>query len=249
MKIKSWLLGLFVLVIIFGGIGVTTAFNLWQTESTKIPVKIGEGEYAGEYNPADIKGSYSIGEISELFEIPLVDLVTAFELEGMDGPEDFKCSELESLYANLEEMEIGTDSVRVFVALYTGLPYTLTESTYLPQPAVDILKTKIVSLTEAQIAFLDSHGVDINNVEIISLTEETEQSDTEEHETLTELVIKGNTTFSELLDWGLSEGDIETIIGEELPAKSTGVRDYAVDKGIEFSLIKDALQAKVDSLP
>jgi len=193
MKIKSWLLGLFVLVIIFGGIGVTTAFNLWQTESTKIPVKIGEGEYAGEYNPADIRGSYSIGEISELFEIPLVDLVTAFELEGMDGPEDFKCSELESLYANLEEdVEIGTGSVKMFVALYTGLPFTLEDDEYLPQSAVELLKAK-TNLTEDQVAFLDTHSVDISGLQIVEPgTVTAGVVPTEEHETSTELVIKGN---------------------------------------------------------
>ena len=248
MKIRSWLLGVIVLVIVIGGIGLTMAFNLWRTEGAKEPMRLNQGEFAGEYNPADIRGSYSLGDISKLFEIPLAELVAAFGLEDIDNPENFKNSELESLYSDFKETEIGTDSVRVFVALYTGLPYTLSESAYLPQPAIEILKTKS-NLTLEQAAFLDTHGVDVSDLEPISKPGETEQNDVKEPEPSIELSIKGNITFGELLDWGLSEGDIAAIIGDKLPDRSIKVRDYAVNRGIEFSLIKAALQEKVDALP
>ena len=169
MKIKSWHMGLIVLIVIFGGIAGTMAFNLWNTEGggggqgtggVQIPVTFKVGEFAGEYNPADIRGSYSFGHISELWEIPLNELGMAFGLEAIEYLAGFRCSDLHEAYANLEEdVEIGTGSVKAFVALYTGLPYTLEDDEYLPQSAVELLKAK-ANLTEDQVAFLDTHSVD-----------------------------------------------------------------------------------------
>jgi len=173
MKIKNWHMGLIVLIVIFGGIAMTMAFNLWKTEGgeggqgnggNRVPVTSKVGEFAGEYNPADIRGSYSFGHISELWGIPLAELGTAFGLGAIDNLVDFKCSDLHEAYANLEEdVEIGTGSVRIFVGLYTGLPITLVDDEYLPQSAVEILKTKVI-LTEEQGIFLDTHSVDISGL-------------------------------------------------------------------------------------
>jgi len=257
MKIKNWHMGLIVLIVIFGGIAMTMAFNLWNTEGGgggqggggKIPVTFKVGEFAGEYNPADIRGSYSFGDISELFLIPLTELGTAFGLEAIENLAYFKCRDLEVAYANLEEdVEIGTGSVKVFVALYTGLPYTLSGDDYLPQSAAEILKAK-ATLTEDQVAFLDTHSVDISGLQIVEPDVITEGVvPTEEHETATEMVIKGNTTFGDLLAWGLSEEEIEAIIGGELPATGMTIRDFASQKGLDFGYIKAPLQAKVNAL-
>jgi|GEM_PF-3254285 len=79
MKINNWLMGLIVLVVIFGGIAGTMAFNLWSTEGSgggqgrgggQVPVTFKVGEFAWEYNPADIRGSYSFGHI----EMPARDI-------------------------------------------------------------------------------------------------------------------------------------------------------------------------------
>jgi len=251
MKVKNWHMGLIVLVFIFGGIAVTMAFNLWNTEgggsgqgsgSNMVPVTFKVGEFAGEYNPADIRGSYSFGNISELWEIPLTEMGTAFGLGAVENLADFRCGDLHEAYANLEEdVEIGTGSVKAFVALYTGLPYTLPDDEYLPQSAVEILKAQ-ANLTEDQVTFLDTHSVDISGLRIV------EPNITEEHETSTEIVIKGNTTFGNLLDWGVPEEEIEVIIGEELPATGMTIRDFAIQKGLDFGHIKALLQAKVDAL-
>ena len=251
MKIKNWHMGLIVLIVIFGGIAGTMVFNLWKTEGggggqgnggNKVPVTFKVGEFAGEYNPADIRGSYSFENISKLWEIPLAELGTAFGLEDIEDLADFKCKDLEAAYANLEEdVEIDTGSAKVFVALYTGLPYTLSGDECLPQSAVELLKAK-ANLTEDQIAFLDTHSVDIGGVQIV------EPNITEEHETSTEMVIKGYTTFGDLLDWGLSEEEIEAIIGEKLPVTGMTIRDFAIQEGLVFGHIKDQLQAKVEAL-
>ena len=55
-----------IFVFIFGGIAITSVTGYWQTSSSKIPAKYQGGEFAGQYDPADIRGSYSFGEISEI---------------------------------------------------------------------------------------------------------------------------------------------------------------------------------------
>lgn len=157
MKIKSNTLGILVLVILFGGIMVGSAMDMWITESTKIPNKIASVASTEVYNPEDIKGSYEFGEVSELFEIPLDDLASAFDLpEGVEYSK-FKIKELETIYAE-QEFEIGNGSVKWFVALYKGLPFELSEETFLLENAVRILKEK-ADLTKDQIEYLDSHIV------------------------------------------------------------------------------------------
>jgi len=84
--------------------------------------------------------------------------------------------------------------------------------------------------------------VDISGLRIV------EPNITEEHETSTEIVIKGNTTFGNLLDWGIPEEEIEVIIGEKLPATVMTIRDFASQKGLDFGHIKAPLQAKLDAL-
>ena len=71
---------------------------------------------------------------------------------------------------------------------------------------------------------------------------------TEEHEESAERIIKGKTTFKEVLDWGLPREEIEAVIGGELPATGMTIRDFASQKGLEFSTIKVALQAKINAL-
>ena len=123
------MLGLIVVVIIFGGIGVSSITGSWQTTSTKIPAKYTSGEFAGQYNPADIRGSYTFGEISEAFNVPLNDLAVAFGMEGRSSLAEVQCKELEALYVDAASgNSVGTNSVRIFVAPYKGLPITLSDT-------------------------------------------------------------------------------------------------------------------------
>ena len=93
MKIKSNFLGIIILVIVFGGIFSTAIFNLWQTQSSKIPRTITSGEFKGSYDPDDIRGSYSFNDISELFNIPLEDLRRAFNIPKDIDIQNFKNKE------------------------------------------------------------------------------------------------------------------------------------------------------------
>ncbi len=246
MIIRSKILGVLVLGVLFVGIFGAGLLGLWQTKSDRTPARIRSGEGAGAYNPADIRGSYAFGEISELFNIPLEVLAQAFRLPADADPATFKNKDLEVLYADIgEDVEIGTDSVRLFVAYYTGLPYKSGEGAYLPEPAVNILKTH-ADLTLEQIAYLDAHTVELGEV-VEAPSSQGDTGGSEEHGEEAGMV-RGKTIFADLLDWGLSEDQIEAIIGNEIPSNLMLVRDYCTQNGLSFGQVKAELQAALDQL-
>lgn len=246
MTLTSKPLAVIILVVLFGGIAISTALGAWQTESTKVAATFTEGEFAGLPNPADIRGSYTFGDVEKNFGVPAATLATAFGLSPEIDAAAFAAKELETIYADLET-EIGTSSVRLFVALYTGLPFDLSTDIYLPSTAVDILKAR-GTLTPAQIAYLDAHSVtlDLAPAPVIeaSATEAVDPAPTESAERL----VKGKTTFQELLAWGVPQSVIEQIIGTSLPATSLTIKDYCTQQGLDFEVIKTTLQAEVDKV-
>lgn len=109
--------------------------------------------------PEEIRGSYTAKRISDTFQIPLPVLQTAFGIGTVDIT-NVRLGELHDLYEPYSkgEGEIGTSSMKLFVALYKGLPYETEEPTYLPQSAVSVLVEKgEVPLTSEQIAYLEAH--------------------------------------------------------------------------------------------
>lgn len=248
MKLNSFALAGWIFVLLFGGIGFTSAMNWWQTETQKVPVRYTEGEAAGEYNPADIRGSYTFGDVSTLFEIPLPELQSAFHIPADTDPAAYPLKSLEEQFADLP-VEIGTGSVRMFVALYKGLPFDLTaaEDTYLLAEAVAILEQQ-GRLTAEQSTYLNAHTVSsqtASEVQVTAAPEEAEQSVSTEHAP-EEYLVTGKTSFQNLLDWGVPEETLKAILGEAVPASQMLVKDYASSKGIAFSEIKVKLQEEVD---
>ncbi len=248
MRLKSIPLGILIFVILFGGIAVTSAMNLWQTESSKIPARYTEGEAAGQYNPADIRGSYTFGDINKNFGIPLADLQTAFRLPAGGDVAAVKVNSLETLYEGLA-VEMGTGSVRLFTAFYLGLPYDLAsnEETYLFPEAAAVLKAG-GKMTPDQAEFLSTH----------TLMEEQPSADTSAPASPTPAAsatehvapagtITGKTTFQQLMDMGLSAEDIQEVVGEPVADPAMAVKDFAIAKGLEFSTLKTALQSKLDA--
>lgn len=140
MKLKSVTTSILVFAIIFGAVLISSVFGYWKTTSTKEAGKIQTGEFSGESNPADIRGSFSFGDIEKSFGIDAKTLAKAFGVPEKEA-EAFQVKSLETLYTAPADMEIelGTSSVRYFVSLYTGLPYEPSETIYLPETAVQIL--------------------------------------------------------------------------------------------------------------
>ncbi|WMJ83252.1 hypothetical protein ACS3UN_09255 [Oscillospiraceae bacterium LTW-04] len=156
MKIKPQIAVIVTIAVFAFGITVTSVLGLWKTESSKIPAKFKEQQYSDQYNPADIRGSYTFSEISRLYDIPSEDLFAAFGIDATQKP-DFKCKDLESIYGD-SEFEVGTSSVKMFAAYYLGLPYEPSEESFLPDSAANILNEK-GNMTESQREYLSNHTV------------------------------------------------------------------------------------------
>lgn len=138
MKIKPQTTIIISICIVLAGIVFTSISGLWVTQSTKVPDKLKQSEYSQKNDPADIRGSYTFSEISKLFNVPVEDLASAF-LVKEDNAGEFKCKDLEKIFVDAPN-EIGTGSVRMFVAFYQGLPYDLSGNTYVPARAAELLK-------------------------------------------------------------------------------------------------------------
>jgi hypothetical protein len=248
MTITSKPLAVIVLVMLFGGIFFSSAMGWWATESTKEPVTFTEGEFAGQANPADIRGSYTFGDIANSFDVTPEILAQAFGITEGD-PAAFAIKELETIYLN-SGFEIGTASVRLFVAYYSGLPFDTTDQEiYMPQSATDILLAK-GNLTPEQIAYLESYTVTIGKVApaaepVVESTPALAESPSTASE---EYAVKGKTTFGELITWGVLQTIIEGLIGAPMPDPAMTVKDYASANGLDFETLKPALQAEVDKV-
>ena len=259
MTVTSKSLAFIVFLIMFGGIGLSSALGWWQTESTKEPAKYTEGEFAGEANPADIRGSYTFGDIANSFDVTSEILAQAFQVTT-DDPASFAVKDLEALYLD-SGYEIGTNSVRLFVAYYLGLPFDTTgQEVYLPIPAVNILLEK-ATLTPEQLTYLQNHTADVQpaslsdlesapaqsteSAPVVAPTKVESESGTSSSE---DYVVKGKTIFGDLIRWGVPQETIEQIIGSSMPDPAMKVKDFASANGLDFESIKTQLQAEVDKV-
>ncbi|NTW72493.1 MAG: hypothetical protein HGA49_09660 [Eubacteriaceae bacterium] len=233
MKIKMPMMAIIVFTIFFGGIAATMAADIWSSTSTKTPVKYQDGENAGEYNPEDIRGSYTFNEVAALFEIDLKVLYKAFGLDENTDGNQMQIKELENLYSNADPA-IGTESIQLFVALYKNLPISLNEA-YLPKQGAALLLEENKNLTEEQKDYLETHQVELEEINP-SLPINNEDEATNE-----EALVKGSTTFQQLLDARITKAEIEGILGQDMPPSNLTIKDFCIDKGLSFSTVKDQL--------
>ncbi|MGE5251804.1 MAG: hypothetical protein ACM3QS_16495 [Bacteroidota bacterium] len=239
MRLTSRHMAIIVVVFLFGGIGLSSALGWWQTESTKQPVTFTDGEFAGLPNPADIRGSYTFGDIAGSFDVNPATLARAFGVT-VEDPAAFAVKDLESLYAD-SAYEVGTASLRLFVAYYTGLPFdTAGQEIFLPQTAVDILLDK-GNLDAGQLAYLENFTVPAGSEATAATQPAPEPASTSEVHT-----VRGKMTFGELLSWGVGQEAIKTLIGAAMPDPAMTLKDYASANDLDFETLKGALQGEVD---
>jgi len=275
MILRSKHLAPIIAVAFVAGIGGTMALNVWRTTTSKVPAAYQSGEFAGKVNPADIRGSYTFGDISESFAVTVQALARAFGVEKTANPAAFQVKQLESMAATLTGGQVGTDSVRWFVALYTGVPYTPEEDTLLPAAALDVLSDR---LTAEQLAELKLHAAGASGnlpapetsptaaapaaaapaaapattapaATTPPTAEKPASADSTAAHTSETVVgeIRGKTTFGELTSWGVSKEAIEAALGKPMGKPGISVRDYCAENGLEFSTVKTPLQAAVDA--
>jgi len=266
MKLRSPHIAAGTLVFVFGGIFISMLLGVWRTESSKIPAAYTEGEFAGEYDPADIRGSYTFEDIEKAFDVPVEALAEAYGFEAQDKPGAVQAKIFEEIFGEIDGKEIGTDSVRLFVALYAGRPYTAEETTALPIRAVDLLVRdgRIDETTAEEIR--QRHGVqlalDMMGPDTVQTAGETgakpasddaagntggnaggaPETDPGDEDT----TIKGRTTFGDLLDWGLSQEVIEEVIGMPMGPADQTVREFFIEQDVDFGSYKDELQRRLE---
>ncbi len=241
MRIQAKTAGISFIVLMILGLVLSMITGYWLTESSKEPAKYTDGEYAGASNPADIRGSYSLDDIHTAFDIPVESMAAAFGLREEDNPGSIQVKIFEEVFGIIDGMEIGTDSMRYFVALYKGLPFVVEEGTALPGPAISILR-KEGAMTEEELSIASENSVSLESTHVIETASEVEHDDTVLME------IKGKTMFSELYDWGITLEELESILGMAAGARSMSVRDFCMDNGIEFSTVKEPVQVLLDNM-
>jgi hypothetical protein len=159
MKINQTVMAILVVVVLLGTVGAASAAGLWQTSSQKQPGSVVDPSGETKTDPQDIKGSYTFGEISSMYDVPLADLGEAFRIPFGTIVSSFQCKSLETLGLSGDgTLEVGVQSVRWFVALYTGAPFTPSEAVGLPSEAVAILLEK-ATLDDATKALLAASTV------------------------------------------------------------------------------------------
>jgi hypothetical protein len=255
MKIRIIPLALLVLTVFVAGIGASMAFNLWNTESTKEPAKYASGEFAGVANPADIRGSYSFADIEKAFGIPVETMARAFavgaESAGTAGLAAYQVKSFEEIFDGLSEtLEVGTDSVRWFVALYNGLPYEpMEEGTGLPNTAIPVLREAGVAaelLDKARTKVVELPG--LANAPASGSEAAGSGSGTGEGNVAADSrAIVGKTTFGQVEAWGVTRAKMAEAMGREPGPSGAVIRDWLAGMGLEFSEYKTRLQALVDA--
>jgi hypothetical protein len=232
--IKGWMVAIAVFVVMFGGIYLTIGTGHWATTREAEPIKL----ETGEYDPADIRGSYTFAEIEEFFAVPANLLFEAFIIPEELREPAFQIKNMEGLFAPViidgTEIEVGTDLIRVFTSLYTGIPYESDETTHLPSSAVEMLIQE-KKLDAEQTSYWQAHVF-----ELVSAGETPTEPVEEEHEETVE--IKGGTTMGELLEYGLTKEQFKEITGLEMPDDTTmRLKDFADANGLDMEMLKEQI--------
>ncbi|ADY13518.1 4Fe-4S binding protein [Sphaerochaeta globosa] len=219
--------GLLTTAILVGGILLSVALGLWSTVSSKQPALIKSGDFAGYANPADIRGSYTYRDVLKSFSIPEASILAAFQRTSLDE----RLGDLETLWAGViaEGAEVGTDSIRLFVSLYTGIPYEAEETTLLPKSAIEVLVREGKN-TDPNFERYTRDAVTLPeglSTQPVVVKPEAESGT---------LTFTGKTTLGDLLIAGYKQEEVEAILG---PLKKTdSIKTVAESQGLSFSEVK-----------
>ncbi len=249
MKIKSIHILLAIIIIIGGGILLASQLGLYSTTKAKSPLKTAEGVY----DIADMRGSHTLEEIEKYYQVPASSVIEAFGLRPDINPTLFQLKDMKEIFKPVElegeEYIVETDTVRVFVSLYSKIPYISDETFYLPEKTVNYL-IENDKLTGEEKDYWLTHTFKLEYLENdnLNVSETPEKIEEAVEETIEDKVVEeaegfkvtGKTTIQELLDGGITEEKFEEVTGFKVPEdKSVLVRDFVIDKGMEFGEIKD----------
>ena len=236
MKIKSIHILLAIIIIIGGGILLASELDLYNTTRVKSPRKTAEGFY----DIYDIRGSHTLEEIKKYYQLPASSIIEAFGLRSDTNPKFFQLKDMKEIFKPVELEEgyvVETDTVKVFTSLYLKIPYVSDETFYLPEKTVNYL-IENDKLTGEEKEYWQGHTFKLEYLDSKYLTaSEFSKIVVEEAEGFK---VTGKTTVQGLLDGGMTEEKFEEVTDFKVPEdKSVLVRDFVIDKGLEFGEIKD----------
>ncbi|MGI6711809.1 MAG: hypothetical protein ACOX4L_03620 [Bacillota bacterium] len=237
---KSRTLFIAIIIITFGGLLLADGLGYWQTTSNKQPTRINQGAYKGLPNPEDIRGSYTFLDIEKAFAIDSSVLARAFNIDT-NNPDLLKAMDIEKAYSYLgDDFEIGTGSVRLFVSIYTGVPYVSVDN--LPSTAVKVLEEhgKWTDTLEEE---LGNYIIPVDDTPIPFSPSPDTKSPDEEHPVTGE--ISGKTTVKDVINFGLTLKEVEEIMGMEIKNTNLPIRDLCEQNGLSFGTIKAAIYSKL----
>ena len=232
MSLKAKPLSILLVVVLYSSVTAANIIGRWDSELKPQDANDNDRYFATRPAPTNINDSNTFGDIDRLFNIPTTILAKAFNLPAEINSTAFTIKEIQAIYVD-QDIDIGSSSVRLFVALYNGLSYETTEPIFLPLTAVDMLISHRALLPE-QVEFMETYAI-VLDLRAAAVSSSNNRGQSEERE------IKGKTTFQELLNWGLPQEIIEQIIGEPILSSYQIVKDYCTEKGLDFEEIKLAL--------
>ena len=236
-------------VIMFGGIGIAQQAGWWQTErGMTAPATISSGDFAGLYDPADLRGSTTFGEIETYFALPADLIAQAFGIKT-ENPAGVTAKTVDELYGEVEglsgqSLDVGTDAVKLFVARMTGLPFEAEEITGMPESGIDIILSMGVGMTDEERSALLASAVADRSQDFASLA----LAEEEAHEITPTtgsgtIAWTGQTTFGQVLAAGLTQDQIESVLGVPMGSRTEVVRTFAESQGLSYSTIRTELSA------
>ena len=241
MKIGAKSMAILLIATILGGVLILMAIGSWNTKSSKTPVKFSTGTYVGMSNPADIRGSYSFADVERNFPISAEVIARAYAFDtSARAAGSYVAKDIEGAYGEIEDGsgEIGTDSLKWFVSLYTGLPYEPEGDTYLPRSALELLVQEgKIDVATAQALAPRVSGMPKSE---LGISPEVHVEPTGDQ------VIKGNTTYAEVISWGVTQQQIEKVLGMPLTSRTRNIREHLTENNLNFSTVKNQLQALVE---
>jgi len=257
-------------LVFFGGIGLAKGLGWWKSSGGGgAPAVIRQGSFAGMYNPADIRGSTNFGSIETYFRIPAAMIAEAFGIQASD-PRVVTAKFVDTLYGEIqglsgETIDIGTDAVKLFVARMTGLPFAEEEKTGLPESAIDMIlslgagmtdeqrqsllrkagENRTIRFDEGEAAVQAAAGAPLVSSPVVATPPAPAaglgQSGTQAAGSGTGFVFQGKTSFADVMAAGLTQAQIESVLGMPMGSRVQSVKDFCESKGLQYSAVRAGL--------
>jgi hypothetical protein len=218
MRIKPTFLGIFILVVFMGTVYAFRAAGFWSV-SGKVD-RQGQAIQPLSGDTSSIKGWMTLEQISTAYNLPLAEILAAFGLPA-DTPASTPLNKLENETFSVSDLRAWLDD-----------------------------RTPSSPATEPESATPENEAAPENRAapEPTGVPDEpVGAAESGDHEPA-DRTVTGQTTFQDLLDWGVPAETIQQVIGGALPDPAMLVKDFVTQNGGSFGPVKNALQDAVPDI-